>query len=128
MPYTPMLGIGSTCTIGGTVQTVRDHSISMTRESVKSSILSDIYETYTPGRITATISANIVADSTAVSALAELFQGQTTLGTAVTFSLVDDGVANTYAGSGLLTSCSHTMTGDDVDIIAIEIQVTGSIT
>ena len=79
MPYTPMPGIGSTCTIGGTVQTVRDHSISMTRESVKSSILSDIYETYTPGRITATISLNIVADSTTVSALANFFQGQTKL-------------------------------------------------
>jgi hypothetical protein len=127
MAYTPQLGIGSTCSIGGNAQTVRDFSISMSREAVKSSILSDIYETYTPGRITATISANIIADSTTVSALANFFQGQTTLGTTIAFSLTDDGGNNVYTGSGLLTSCSHTMTGDDVDIIAVEIQVTGSI-
>lgn len=128
MPHAPQTGISSTITLGGTVMVIQDHSITMSREVIKSTPLSSVYEQSIAGRISATISCNIIVDTTATNSIMEGFQNQTLLGTAVTFSIADDGGFNVYAGNALVVSAQHTMSADSIDIIAVELQVTGQIT
>lgn len=128
MSFTPMTGIGSTIVVAGNTLVVRDFSIAMTRETVKASGLVDVYEKFLSGRINATISANVIVDSTTVSDIMSDFLGQSTTGVVVSFTLTDDGAANSYSGSAYVTSATHSMTADDVDLIALEMQVTGEIT
>lgn len=128
MAYAPQTGLGSTVTIASVAYAVRDCSVSMSRETIKSSRLSDLYDTYISGRINVTLSVNLIVDATVASVFASSFMSQTAVFAPVTFAIVDFGTYNTYNGSAIVTSCNHTMTGDDVDIIAMEMTVTGTMT
>ena len=116
-------GIGATITVDAVVYVVRDMQVSLQRETIDVSSLSDVYTRKTPGRISGTITCNAILDSAAVDGVLEGFVGQTALGTAVTVTLVDSAGVNTYSFSCIISAASHTFSGDDVDLGAFEFTV-----
>lgn len=128
MPYTPLVGLGSTLALDGTTMDVVDMSCSLEREAIETSLLSDLYRTFTAGRITARVSVTLALDKLIASSVALGFQGQSALGTAITVSYSDGAGLNVYVGNALVISATHTTTGGDRDTLQVELQFTGSIT
>lgn len=117
----------ATLSIGGTTIVLRDATIQQNQSPIETTSTTDVYRTYLSGRIGTTITATVFVDSTSAT-VAGILQGATAYSTAATFSL-SDGLAGgeTYGGSCVLSSVSHAMTLDDVDVYSIELQVSGSV-
>lgn len=127
MPYTPQTGIGATLTLGGNVYRVRSMSITPDRDLIDRTALSDLYKVFSLGRISFTCSAEIYLSADAANPLANVFQGQTALGTAITFVYTDASAFNSYSGNCFVNKFVQNSKGDDMEIISVEFTSTDSV-
>lgn len=127
MPYTPQTGIGATLVLDGTTYRVRSMSITPDRDLLERTALSDMYKVYSLGRVSFTCSAEIYLSADAANALANAFQSQTLLGTAITFVYTDASGFNSYSGNCFVNKFVENSKGDDMEIISVEFTSTGSV-
>ena len=127
MAYIPQTGIGATLTLGGTVYRVRSMSITPDRDLIDRTALSDMYKVFSLGRVSFTCSAEIYLSADAANPLANAFQGQTALGTAIAFVYTDASAFNSYSGNCFVNKFVQNSKGDDMEIISVEFTSTDSV-
>lgn len=128
MSYTPQTGIGATLVLDGITYRVRSMSITPDRDLIDRTALSDMYKVFSLGRVSFTCSAEIYLSADAANALANGFQSQTLLGTAITFVYTDAAAVNSYSGNCFVNKFVQNSKGDDMEIISVEFTSTGSVT
>jgi len=139
MAYTPQPGNQATLKLAPSATPanalhVMDIEFAMEQTAIESTILTNIYKTFIrgrfSGRVTATLAATADAGDFQRTGLIADFLAQTVRGDAVFMTIEDSGTqsggtSQSYVTSGIVTSCTHTMRGDEIDTIRIEFQVTG---
>jgi len=142
MAYTPQPGNQATLKLAATATPtnalhVMDIEFAMEQTAIESTILTNIYKTFIrgrfSGRITATLAATADASDFQRTGLIAAFLGETVRGSPVFMTAEDSGTqsggtSQAYVCSGIVTSCTHTMRGDEIDTIRIEFQVSGQYT
>ena len=128
MPWIPMTGFGATLTVGGNTLLLRSASLSFETGTLDATNLQSIYVTKYPTFISGSFSATATADGNVADALLLMYAGRTTQQAAVACAFSDSASANAFTFSALLTRCGYDLSGDDVDVIQIEGNITGMIT
>ena len=127
MAYIPQTGIGATLTLNALTYRVRSMSITPDRDLIDRTALSDIYKVFSLGRVSFTCSAEIYLSADAANPLANAFQGQTTLGTAIAFVYTDASGFNAYSGNCFVNKFVQNSKGDDMEIISVEFTSSDSV-
>jgi len=113
---------------------VMDIEFAMEQTAIESTILTNIYKTFIRGRFSGRITATLAATADDAdfqrTGLVQQFLSQTVRGSAVFMTIEDaggfsGGTSQSYVTSGIVTSCTHTMRGDEIDTLRIEFQVSG---
>ena len=119
----------ATMTVGDATFTLQDVTINLTQASLKTTATSSLYDTFLPGRLGGTVSGNVFVDDDTRPVIAAAFLNQSALNVLVELVLSQGGSgAETYTADAIITSCNHSMTTDNVDMYAMEFQLTGTIT
>ena len=127
MAYIPQTGIGATLTLNAITYRVRSMSITPDRDLLDRTALSDMYKVFSLGRVSFTCSAEIYLSADAANPLANAFQGQTALGTAIAFVYTDASGFNSYSGNCFVNKFVQNSKGDDMEIISVEFTSTDSV-
>jgi hypothetical protein len=127
MAYIPQTGIGATLEIDGNSYRVRSMSITPDRDLIDRTALSDMYKVFSLGRVSFTCSAELYLSADAANPLATVFLGQTTLGTAVSFTYEDASGFNSYSGNCFINKFVQNSKGDDMEIISVEFTSTDTV-
>ena len=127
MAYIPQTGIGATLTLNAITYRVRSMSITPDRDLLDRTALSDMYKVFSLGRVSFTCSAEIYLSADAANPLANAFQGQTALGTAIAFVYTDASAFNSYSGNCFVNKFVQNSKGDDMEIISVEFTSTDSV-
>ena len=127
MSYIPQTGIGASLTLDAITYRVRSMSITPDRDLIDRTALSDIYKVFSLGRVSFTCSAELYLSADAANPLATAFQGQTTLGTAVSFTYEDASGFNSYTGNCFINKFVQNSKGDDMEIISVEFTSTDTV-
>lgn len=142
MAYTPQPGNQATLKLAATATPanqlhVIDIEFTMEQTAIESTILTNIYKTFIrgrfSGRITATLAATADDTDFQRTDLIANFLSQTVRGDNVFMTIEDSGTqsggaSQQYVTSGIVTSCTPTMRGEEIDTIRIEFQVSGQYT
>lgn len=136
MAYLPYPGSGATLTVAGVTADVVDMEMSMQRKEVETTTTAQLYRTYIAGRYGGNLTVTLAGSgdsSSATRAIISAYEGQSARGSSVAFVLTDagastGGTAQAYTFSGIIQNVTHSIRQDEMDIVRVEIIVTGAIT
>jgi len=139
MTYKPQPGNGAVLKLAATANPtntlyVIDMEFSMEQTAIESTILTNIYKTFIRGRFSGRVTATLAATADDAdfqrTGLIQQFLTQVQRGSPVFMTVGDSGnlsggASQEYICSGIVTTCTHSMRGDEIDTVRIEFQVTG---